>query len=99
AIQPPAFFEPQGDPRQLGPSFIDDALGHAPRLALDRLALGYVRDLGKLVPNIAKVTGESFLMRVGQHGERALHGRVGDRVIVEIEPDIRRLANLDGDTL
>ena len=62
-------------------------------------------DLGALVV-AAGMAGEKFgaidnahFVRIGQHGEHALHAGVGHRVIVEIEADIGRLADLDGDTL
>ena len=42
---------------------------------------------------------DAHLVRIGEHGERASDLGVGHRVIVEIEPNIGRLADLDGDTL
>ena len=67
--------------------------------------MGGILDLGALVV-AAAMAGENLgavddahLVRVGQHGEQALHLGVGDRVVVEIEAHIGRLADLDGDAL
>src|SRR4051794_23266896 len=62
-------------------------------------------DLGALVV-AAGMAGEKFstidnahFVRVSHNREQTLHAGVGHRVIVEIEADIGRLADLDGNAL
>src|ERR1700686_259320 len=87
--------EPVGAAVQAGGMFLLD----------QGLDMGGVLDLGALVIT-ASMTDEdvlavdnAHLVGIGEHGERAPHVGVGDGVIVQIEPDIGRLAGGDGHPL
>jgi hypothetical protein len=61
ATQPPADFQPQGDPRQVEPPRIHDALCHALGFGLDGRALLRVRDFGELVADVGAIGTATFL--------------------------------------
>ena len=46
-----------------------------------------------------RAVGDAHLMRVSEHGQNAPDMRVRDRIVVEVEADIRRLADRDRDAL
>ena len=69
------------------------------------LDVGGVFDLRPLVvaarmagENVRAV-GDAHLMRVSEHGQNVPDMRVRDRIVVEVEADIGRLADRDRDTL
>jgi hypothetical protein len=87
--------EPVGAAMTAGGTFLRDQ-GLDVRALLDLIAP--VITAGMAGEDLGAVDN-TYLARIGQHGKHASHLGMRYRVVIEIESDIRRFADLDGDAL